>query len=291
MNSENVTAWATAVTAIGALALIGVTIWVEYSRRRHERAQLHLQQLRDLLFEPLRQQIIGHYLPILERQDGLIRLDTREQSSTYDPLHGKTIEWTLQLVVKSASPSIGWTVGEHQRIADYDATFPHLYQDAKTAHFPELFKRWEHFQERVQQLGKESLAQCLSWQHQLEKQRPLPVRENISTSLPWCNYVALSQYVYEQLWRSHPNGAGSFQESGCWVIRFDNYDLARGEQKDLAVCLEAVAKLVRTESVAGLITLADQVKVEGIALKEEFERLMLTQLPLGSCPLIRVPRF
>ena len=291
MNPENITAWSTAVTAIGALVLIGVTLWVEYSRRRYERAQLHIQQLRDLLFEPLRRQIIGHYLPILQRRDGLIKLDTQELSSTYDPLHGRTIKWTSLLTIKSASPSIGGTIGDYQRFNDYDATFPHLYRDAKTAHFPELFQRWERFQEQVEQLGKESLQHCLRWQRHLEELVCLPARHDLSAPRPWANYVALSLYIYEQFWWRYPNGASSSQESGYLTLRYNSSDLAQGEQERVAVCLEALAQLIKTESVAGLIQGAEQLECEAIALKEEFERLVLKQVPLGSCPYLSVPRF
>jgi hypothetical protein len=174
---------------------------------------------------------------------------------------------------------------------DYDATFPHLYRDAKAAHFPELFQRWERFQEQVQQLGEESLQHCLMWQRHIEELVRLPARHDLSTPRPWANYVALSLYLYEQLWWRYPNGAGLFQESGYSAFRYNSSDLAQGEQKHVALCLDALAQLVKTESVAGIIQLAEQVKVEAVALKEEFERLMLAQLPLGSCPLLKVPRF
>ncbi|GEM_PF-6020533 len=290
MNAESVTAWATAITAFGALALIGVTLWVEYSRRRNERAQFHIQQLRELVCQPLRNQIIGRYLPILERQDSIIRLDTRELSSKYDPLRGKTIEWTLQLATKSASPSHGWSVGEHQRCIDYDATFPHLYHDTKTKHFPELVGRWEDFVERVDQLGERSLDLCQIWHRKLEEHIGLPARHDLSTPRPWVNYVALSHYLYAQLWCRYPNSAGSFQESGYWALRFHNYNLAEGQQEHLTLCLEAIAMLVRTESVENLLQLAEQLKQEAIELKEELERLVLTQLVVGPCPYVKVPR-
>jgi hypothetical protein len=286
MNPENITAWATVATAIGALALIGVTLWLEYSRRRHERAQLHINQLRSLLFEPLRQQIIGHYLPILQRQDGLIKLDTQEVSSAYDPLHGRTIQWTSVLKVKSASPSIGYTIGEHQRFKDHDATFPHLYLDAKMAHFQKLFQRWEHFQEQVEKLGKESLQHCLRWQRHLEELVCLPAQHDISAPRPWANYVALSLYIYEQFWLRYPNGASSFQESGYSTFRYNSSDLVQGEQERVAVCLETLAQLIKAESVPDLIQGAERLECEAIALKEEFERLVLKQISLGSCPYL-----
>jgi len=289
MNSETVTAWATAMTALGALALIGVTLRVEYLRRRHEKGQFHFQQLRELVFDPLKQELVGHYIPILERQDGLLRLDTEEKSSTFDPLHGKKIEWSMKLAVKSASLDPGCTVGDYQRFIDYDATFPHLYHDTKISHFPELCQRWEFFRERVKRLGEQSLERCLIWQRRLEEHVHLPIRQGLSTPPPWADYVVLSLYFYEQLWWRHPNGASVFQESGYSALRFQSYDLVRGDQHHIATCLATVGKLLETESVADLISLAEQLKPEATALKGEFERLVLAQLPLRSCPYVKVP--
>jgi len=156
MDANTVTAWATAITALGAIALIAVTLRVEYLRRRYEKGQVHLQQLRGLVFEPLKQEIAGHYIPILERQSGLLELNCEEQSSTFDPLHGKKIEWRIKLAIKSASLDPGFTMGEHQRFVDYDATFPHLYHDMKSVHFHELCQRLEAFR-----------RECNSWENKV----------------------------------------------------------------------------------------------------------------------------
>ena len=290
MSTDAITALATAITAIGALALIAVTLWVEYSRRRNERGQFHVQQLRELVCQPLRNQIIRHYLPILERQDCMIRLDTHELSAKYDPLQGRNIEWALHLAIKSPSPSPGWTVGEHQAFVDYDATFPHLYRDAKLNHFPELFQKWEEFVGRMNQLGEKSMELCQTWRPILEKHIGLPSRCDQSTPRPWANYDALSFYLYTQLWWRYPNNAGSFQESGYWTLRFDNVHLVEGQQDDVIVCLKRLGALTRTELISDLLQVGDQLKQEAITLKGQIEQLILTQLILEPCPFVRVPR-
>lgn len=129
------------------------------------------------------------------------------------------------------------------------------------------------------------------WQKQLEERLQLPIRRDLSTPHPWADYVALSLYIYEQLWQRYPNGAGLFNESGYSALRYLSYDLMRGGPNDMTGYLETEAELVKTESVEDFIVHVEQLRREALVLKGEFERLALTELPLGSCPYVKVPLF
>jgi hypothetical protein len=292
MDLNLVTAVSTAVTAVGALLLIGLTLWIEYSRRRYDCGQVHLQHLREYVLQPLTRQLTAHYLPILERQDVLVQIRSEAGTSTYDPESGRVILWKAHLVLKDP-PAIfsGPTFGDPQQFFHYETTFPYLYDDAKTCHFQEFFKRWEHLGEQVRKLGEESLSRCAAWQTQLKERLQFIDVSERRAGQPWADYLKLTSHLFGLLWCKYPNAPVLFQSAGQWTLQSQGNELAQGDQHQMILCREVIAEVVRLEekSMENLFEQADCLKREVLSIKEELEQLLLRQQSLGPCAYVRIP--
>jgi|CXWL01.1.fsa_nt_gi hypothetical protein len=290
MTSESVTAWATAITAVGALLLIAVTLWVEYSRRRYDRSQAHLHQLREYVLTPLGQQLVDHYLPILGRRDVLLQIQTDEGKVSYDAVSGRVIEWRPRLMMKGGLPSWGATIGDRQRLLDYDATFPHLYEDARDYHFQEVFKRWESLGEQVRALSEECLRQCALWQARLAERLHFHEANGKDIPLPRADYLRLSLYLLEQICERYPNTVSLIHSSQHWMLQISGNCLAEGSNEEMTLCRDVLAELVLTEeeSMKKALSQMEALHQTATSIKEEIERILLQQHSLASCPYVQV---
>lgn len=149
--------------------------------------------------------LIDHYFRILEDRDGILMFDTapifsKEISSAKDAFLG----WKPSLAIKSAGTPIGATVGDHETWQKHEGTYPHLYSDVKEKHFPDLLGRWETFEKRFGELGRQSIILGEQLAKKIEQKIKLPRWDGTTRHGSWANYWNLSNFVYRRLWGGKP---------------------------------------------------------------------------------------
>lgn len=286
MSSEFIANWITAIaTAVTAFAVF----FVERSRRRYERKQAHFKKIKEFVIHFLDDILGGHYLPILECRDGILRFDTvpifsEETSSSKDSFQG----WKPALAIKSARAPIGASVGEHETWQKHQETYPYLYPDAKVNHFPELFGKWESFENGFEELGRKSASLAEQMAKKLEERIKILPWSGSNTSESWVNYFSLSIFIYRRLWGAQTGTLNIYEQSGNWVLQEWSETYGRGTKEQMGQCRLIVDEFLASErtSIQPLKEQARHLLPEANTIQQELQQLLLkTDLP-GRCKFI-----
>lgn len=242
----------------------------------------------------LKDRLINHFQHILDGREGFLEISGKLARAP-SPLvvEESTIRYTYVLSVKLPHPSLGWTLGEHIHCQEHDATFPHLYEDAKACHFPELFAEWEEFERRFANLGEECCRLGEHYCQQLEQTIKLPLRSDGVGEGEWINYLQLSIFIHERLIGNIYGGLRIWDEAGQSVLQLLDKRCGQASRQKLERCQTVVADVLFNEEVSFKRSLEsrDQLKQEAIVLKTKLEKLLLEPNLPGACSYTKLHFF
>ena len=282
MKSELIAAWITAIaTAVTAFAIF----LVERSRRRYERKEAHLQHIKKVVVEHLNSLLVSHYFPILDCRQGILKIRDDPIYLKGSPSTEVPIGWKPALSVKTPELPVGLT-------AEHEKTYPYLYTDVKSNHFPQLINKWELFMNQFEELGRKSLEMGLQLAKELEGRIGLPPFSGSPNQQgAWVNYLRLSAFLYERVWGVPSSILNIDQQSGKWNLHRFQENLGQGTKEEMENCQRVVDNILESEKVSiyidSLKKQALDLKPEAISLKEELQQLLLKNKLMGRCDYLK----
>lgn len=290
MDANTVTAAATAITAVFVLL---VPLYVEYSRRLHEAKQTHFKDIKRFVLEDLNDILTNHYSDVLEHNAGALGIRSERVSPEGISIAEQPHRWKPVLHVLPPASSLPASLGDALAIQEREKTFSHLYGDIGQYHFAELTRQWNQFTQRFQHMSHTCLIKTQHISTQLEAQLKFPPYDEYSQAEKWIDYLRLSLLVYERLWGIHSGALGMYQEGDHWILNVFGQRCGRGTQEELESFRITIDHVLSDEA-SGFTQLADEVKllkIEALELKQMIEKTLLQQKLPGNCPYTRVTYF
>lgn len=292
LSAEEITAVATAVTAV---AVIAVPFAIEYRRRVHLARQPHGQEIRSIVLEYLRDRLVDFYGYVLERRHGLLEKIGDPTVAQGIPSAAAVVRYKYRLRAKDPQPSLMAKLTDQDWSDERRKKFLDLYADARDHHYREFFRRWDRFNDRFRRLGELSMDMGQTLAAKLEEQIKLPHLDGSVNQQLWADYAGLALFLYEWVWCSYPQGGLNVSlYSERWQLTAGSMSaVALGSKDQMEMCRSTVDRIATSENAAiqPLIAEAKILVDEANSLKRDLERLLVSEHLSGSCPNIKVPFF
>lgn len=283
--------WITAIaTVVTALGIIITPVLVEWSRRRYETRQEHFKELKQIIFAPLLEDLTNYYIPVLERARGVIEIKrTIVYKSSPSVTEERPYSWENRLGVKPP-PS------EEMRSVTSAPSMPpsrlQLYEDAKTRHFKDFFKRWERFKQQFEEFAQSCLDYTGNLQKTISQRVQLPEpQEPRQQQAVWADSQALAEFVYRRhlgLINTLQINQGVFPNATLSWPGHGPPEVAMGTVKEIDACRLVTQTLADEDTQAKPLFLKSaDLKPTALQLKEEIERLLPTAKLSGNCPFVK----
>lgn len=279
--------------AIPIAAILSAYLAATFTEKR-ERKKQHLKEIKDKVFEPVKEGINRYYLPTLEKKVVNIGIDMK-------PKHNKFVteedyrkaNRILEPMFMILSPKEA--VLRHGRIEPFgklpsfvpDSKF---YSCAKKKHFPSFMQRWEKFEQGVEGYNKRCLEIAEKIKGEIKNEINLPSYKGVfgGTNTYMCEYDLALFILKKSLQEDYRELLHIKEEPNLTMLYVANKIVAQGKNRqEIKKCEEKVKRLVQREDRREeLRKQANALLPEVKVLRDELERLLKQKKLSGKCDYI-----
>lgn len=258
-------------------------------RRRDEKRDSHLAELRTHALEAMLVHLDEYVLPILQHEAGNVDVCIRQVRKPTGLTERPSFEQII-CVRKVTEPLQVHTFGMDVLAEMPDPPQGPLVEDARRRHFPQLFRTWDLIIARYDAYNDECLHYVDALRQKILKGNSLLSEFSLSSDGPgpeWVNAAALAVIIFlKQI--SLPIRELTFEaRSDPRVWSYGSLMIAKGSVSKVIALEEQVEKLVaqRTE-VDELLSIASSLRADSLILRGTVDEQRLMPKLLGNCPYI-----
>lgn len=262
-------------------------------REKQDRKNQHLKEIKDKVFEPLKEGIDRYYLPTLEKKLVNIGINgkpkrnkflTKEDYKKAD----RRLEFMFTILEPKEASSRHGTLEPLGKLPSFvpDTKF---YLCVKKKHFPFFIQRWEEFKQKFDTYNKTCLEIAKKIKKEIKNQINLPPYNGGSITTPYVFEHELALFVLKKsLQENYSDLLTVEEESPLTTLYIDSKMVARGENpQEIKKCEEEVKELVQRNQIKNqtekLAKQADALIPKVKTLRDEIERLLKQKRLPGKC--------
>jgi len=274
-DAEWVTAVATAVLAFTAIiGLVGILIPLHMEKLR--RRTQHLNQLVDVVLEPIRGELASVYGGVLARNTPLL---------SWSPIEGLGLE-------RHPSGRFAYLRPEFHNPSK-DSIYHNLYIHIAEYHYPKIISDYELFKKNYATLCDELLAEAKNLQKLVEVgASALSTSDGDPTN--WFP-GDIARYVFNRLWMDGYTykltvRIGTIQSpAGAWVLEnvASSSTYAHGDERKMRALHEMVEALIASKNAASLIENTKRIQHHLEHLLDALAKVQTVETLVGDCPVLK----
>lgn len=278
--------------AIPIVSILSVYLATRF-KGTQERKKQHLKEIKDEVFQPLKEGINRYYLPALEKKKVNIRIDARSKptkSITKEDRKkaDKRLEFTFMILEPKEAPLRYGTVEPLGKLPSFvpDTKF---YSCVKKKHFPSFIQRWEEFKQRFDTYNKKCLGIAEKIKEEIKEETNLPsFKGNFSGANAYISEYDVTLFILKKsLQKDYSDLLTIKEETNITALYAGQEKVAQGKSQKIKKCIEVIKELIeliqRENGTKELAKQADGLIPEVKKLRDDVEILLRRKKLSGKC--------